>query len=397
MSSITTPKTFRFPMNTRHGSRKALLGVNDEMEVYYSGGVAYLKSSGLGEFYAKGRKVLKLVDGGVDVIGKLYLNGVELSSVPGTGGSVAWADITGTPPTYAPSSHDHDDRYYTETEINAWFELTGTAPNQYIRCKFPFAGDYEIQAWSDTGWLPPSIWDSIPLATSSSVGGLQLGSGSALFLREDGTWQTVMTGSSMVYPGAGIALSTGSAWDTPITNNSANWNTAYGWGNHASAGYLTSQTSHADVLVDGDFTSQGIMLRGASAGVYSILTNNSTNWNTAYGWGDHAGLYAPAVHNHDDRYFTETEFSAWFELTGSAPNQYIRCKFPFAGDYEIQAWSDTGWLPPTIWESLPAATTSSLGGIQLGSGSSLFLREDGTWAAASGGTGLTQQQIEGLI
>jgi len=32
---------------------------------------------------------------------------------------------------------------------------------------------------------------------------------------------------SMVYPGAGIAVSTGSAWGTSITNNSANWNTAY--------------------------------------------------------------------------------------------------------------------------------------------------------------------------
>lgn len=45
------------------------------------------------------------------------------------------------------------------------------------------------------------------------------------------------TGSSMVYPGAGIPLSTGSGWGTSITNNSSNWNTAYGWGNHASAGY----------------------------------------------------------------------------------------------------------------------------------------------------------------
>lgn len=31
----------------------------------------------------------------------------------------------------------------------------------------------------------------------------------------------------MSYPGAGIPLSTGSAWGTPITNNSANWNTSY--------------------------------------------------------------------------------------------------------------------------------------------------------------------------
>jgi hypothetical protein len=49
--------------------------------------------------------------------------------------------------------------------------------------------------------------------------------------------------TSMIYPAVGIALSTGSAWGTSITNNSSNWNTAYGWGNHASAGYLTGITS----------------------------------------------------------------------------------------------------------------------------------------------------------
>jgi len=32
---------------------------------------------------------------------------------------------------------------------------------------------------------------------------------------------------TMVYPSAGIALSTGSAWGSSITNNSTNWNTAY--------------------------------------------------------------------------------------------------------------------------------------------------------------------------
>lgn len=52
--------------------------------------------------------------------------------------------------------------------------------------------------------------------------------------------------------------------------------------------YLTSETSHADVVVDGDFTSQGLMKRGASAGTYSIVTDNSANWDTAYGWGDHS-------------------------------------------------------------------------------------------------------------
>lgn len=64
--------------------------------------------------------------------------------------------------------------------------------------------------------------------------------------------------------------------------------TAYGWGNHATAGYLTSETSHADVVVDGDFGAQGLMRRGATSGSYSIVTDNSTNWNTAYSWGNHA-------------------------------------------------------------------------------------------------------------
>jgi len=126
-------------------------------------------------------------------------------------------------------------------------------------------------------------------------------------------------------------------------SNRSNWDTAYGWGNHASAGYLTSytetnnlssavtwanvpnanitessvtqhqaalsitesqisdfgsyltsQTSHADVVVDGDFGSEGLMKRGGSAGSYSIVTDNSSNWNTAHGWGNHASAgYAP--------------------------------------------------------------------------------------------------------
>lgn len=55
--------------------------------------------------------------------------------------------------------------------------------------------------------------------------------------------------------------------------NISNWNTAYGWGNHASAGYLTSFTE-TDPTVPSH--------------VKSITTTNITNWDTAYGWGNHA-------------------------------------------------------------------------------------------------------------
>ncbi len=52
------------------------------------------------------------------------------------------------------------------------------------------------------------------------------------------------------------------------------WNTAYGWGNHASAGYLTSYTETDPVF-------------GASVAA-GITASQLTNWNTAYGWGDHS-------------------------------------------------------------------------------------------------------------
>ena len=60
--------------------------------------------------------------------------------------------------------------------------------------------------------------------------------GTSYDLSADRSW----TINSMIYPGAGIAVSTGTAWGTSLTDNSANWNTAYGWGNHASAGYATT-------------------------------------------------------------------------------------------------------------------------------------------------------------
>lgn len=115
-------------------------------------------------------------------------------------------------------------------EIADWFELAGTAPNQYLRCKLPFGGDYEIQAYTNSGQLPSNIWASLPIATASVLGGVIIGTG--ITVGVDGTI-SVSTGAGMVYPSAGIPLSTGSAWGTSITNNSANWNTAYGWGNHA--------------------------------------------------------------------------------------------------------------------------------------------------------------------
>ena len=46
-------------------------------------------------------------------------------------------------------------------------------------------------------------------------------------------------------------------------------------------------TSLGDAIRDADFTTSGLMKR-SGAGVYTSTTDNSSNWDTAFGWGNHA-------------------------------------------------------------------------------------------------------------
>lgn len=49
----------------------------------------------------------------------------------GTANSVAWGNVSGKPSVYTPESHTHDDRYFTETEIN-------NKLSDYSRAKFSY-------------------------------------------------------------------------------------------------------------------------------------------------------------------------------------------------------------------------------------------------------------------
>jgi len=167
-----------------------------------------------------------------------------------------------------------DDYYHLPANLYNAFEYVPNGGNPYLRVKLPIACDGDVQAFSDTGWLPPDIWAAMPYATNSSIGGIQFTTASpaAKYLREDGAWVVppVGSGSGMVYPGEGIARSTGAAWAASLTDNSVGWNaasvwvaanganavTAYGWGNHASAGYLTAiNKALVEAVLTGSITS----------------------------------------------------------------------------------------------------------------------------------------------
>ena len=91
--------------------------------------------------------------------------------------------------------------------------------------------------------------------------------------------------------------------------NVSNWNTASSWGNHATAGYLTSFTE-SDPRLPTSGTSGNILTSNGTGWVSSpstfltsfteldplysastassITSTNVSNWNSAYGWGDHS-------------------------------------------------------------------------------------------------------------
>ena len=58
------------------------------------------------------------------------------ATTSGSADSVAWNNVSGKPSTYSPSNHNHDDIYYTETQINNML-------SSYNKAKFSYDNSTE--------------------------------------------------------------------------------------------------------------------------------------------------------------------------------------------------------------------------------------------------------------
>lgn len=119
------------------------------------------------------------------------------------------------------------------------------------------------------GFLPPRMTSAQRQSIASPATGLlvyQTDGTTGLYSYNGTLWNPVYQPITESDPVFSASASSG------ITaGNIANWNTAYGWGDHASAGYLTDYTE-----------TDPVYLASAASG---ITNTNITNWNTAYGWG----------------------------------------------------------------------------------------------------------------
>ena len=151
-----------------------------------------------------------------------------------------------------------------------------------------------------------------------------------------------------------VSNSIGTKWTQDNTRIS-NWNTAYGWGNHASAGYTSNVGDITAVAagsgLSGGGTSGTVTVNvGAGDGIDTTVNTvavdstvirttgnqtlggtktfsseivatggNSGNWNTAYGWGNHAsGGYSTLTSNETVSGFKTFTHSSGIKYNGTA-------------------------------------------------------------------------------
>ena len=133
---------------------------------------------------------------GIAVIGTQMYFGTGFYWIATGINSVAWSTITGTPTTL--SGYGITDAY-TKTQVDGYVnpKMDSVRVKNYVSWNYQPIGSYALQS------------------TTLTI------NGTSYDLSTNRSW----TINSMVYPGAGIAVSTGSAWTTSITDNSSNWNT----------------------------------------------------------------------------------------------------------------------------------------------------------------------------
>lgn len=198
------------------------------------------------------------------------------------------------------TGHTHDDRYYTESESDSRYVIKGSTqlPGSWPEAtKFKSSGDigtntssnHALQIFADDG--------------NDAFMAFHISNDFATFFGLENSTNRLYTGG----------WSDGNAkyqlWDSRdfSSSNISNWDTAYGWGNHASAGYAASSHTHTfasltskpttiagygitDAITTGNIGSQSV----SYSNQVGINYNNNSNANYQLLWGSGNSVYGTA-------------------------------------------------------------------------------------------------------
>ena len=164
-----------------------------------------------------------------------------------SGTTIAWNDITGKP------------SFATVATSGSYNDLSN-------KPTIPSLDGYATQSWVTSQGYTKNTGTVTSVAIST------------------GTGLTVTTGSPITTSGT-INVAVASGYAMPTTTQVSNWNTAYGWGNHASAGYMTTTTANntfvkkAGDTMTGNLTVPNLVVSGEGINIHEKLVTTPSTYN----------------------------------------------------------------------------------------------------------------------
>lgn len=273
--------------------------------------------------------------------GNIGSQSVNYATTAGSANAVAWGNVSGKPSTFSPSSHTHDDRYYTEAEVDTKFAennpihsgsdfVDGTLVKTRIGASGTNGASFvmEVTGKSYTSGHSPFslvlqgyIYNNTFISTSAISNGtsfpspikiLEFGGELCFWWPRWGYWNSFQVSvrdaggsrTNLAYyienstePDSAkkVSVTPFQSWSTYNFSQSSvnNWNTAHGWGNHASQGYITAygaQGANGNFYVDDNYGNSvvGVYSSTRYQGVWAMgdaykLAANGTSTGSLYG------------------------------------------------------------------------------------------------------------------
>ncbi|MBK3516713.1 tail fiber domain-containing protein [Carboxylicivirga marina] len=217
--------------------------------------------------------------------------------------------------------------------FESMFELVDNEGAPYIRAKYNFTSDGEIMAFADSGQLPASIWDSLPKATTTVLGGVKVGTG----LKIDANGLLSIDGEL----GGGVSswndLSDKPTWLNYGTKALFEAGHGHAWSQITSKPSTFTPSSHAHPYepVFGKNTAFNKNFGTTSSTVAQGNDSRINNGQTAYGWGNHSSAGYALAHSHPYLGSSATAVDS-DKLGGSVASEYA---LKDAHEYISGLWS----------------------------------------------------------
>lgn len=227
---------------------------------------------------------------------------VKYATSAGSAGSVAWGNVSGKPSSYTPSSHTHDDRYYTETEINTKLgaKLGAVSANGYYGMARPDG--------NTSDWIRTTTAGIIPYQ-SGGAGAGHCGLGTSSWYFSNAYIDTVncvntnasgLISTSLEYRSCrGGEVNRDWRFGSATGSGDQNWFGFYDYtyGYHGGiygpghslrmGGEIQSTAANGFRAVQGKY---GFIIRNDGANVYFMMTGNGDPWG---GWNDNYTIFTP--------------------------------------------------------------------------------------------------------